>query len=180
MSNYTSNHSESVMQKITLCLLVLGCLQTLVSGDQTSTRQASPGFFQSLTSDLTPREIASVAALKAQTLKILNSRIPNFAQQVRTTKKSLETSLQYINKIIATLGIADTMSPDEAQAHSIYLEGEIRKLEEQKRLAQSAQTNLNSLTTEQIRQGIKSGQIVPEVLTNKQIEEAYGTTEEVN
>lgn len=176
MSNYTS-HGERVMPKITLCLLVLGCLQTLVSGDQTSTRQASPGFFQSLTSDLTPREIASVAALKAQTLKILNSRIPNFAQQVRTTKKSLETSLQYINKLIDTLGITDRMSLDEAQAHSVYLEGEIKKLEEQKRITQSAQTNLNSLTTEQIREAIRLGQIVPADLTEKQIEEAYGTTE---
>ena len=180
MKKYTSMHMEHVVQKIMVSLLVISCSQTLVSGDQTPTRQASPGFFQSLTSDLTPREIASVAALKAQTLKILNSRIPNFAQQVRTTKKSLETSLQYINKIIATLGIADTMSVDEAEAHSKYLENEIKKLEEQKRLAQSAETNLTSLTTEQIRQEIQSGQIVPADLTNKQIEEAYGTAEEVN
>lgn len=136
--NYTSSHSKRFMQKITLFLLILGFSRALVSSDQTVAKQPWPGLWKTLTSNLTQNEIASVAALKAQTLKTLNSLVPNFAQQVRITKKSLETSLEYINKIIGTLGIAEKMTPTEVQDHSLYLENQIKKLEEQKRIQQGA------------------------------------------
>ena len=77
---------------------------------------------------------------RTKTLHILNQIIPNFSQQIRTTKKTLETSLQYITTIIDTLEIPENMSLAEAALQVKYLENEIKKLEDKKRYCSENKT----------------------------------------
>lgn len=90
----------------------------------------------------------------------LNQVIPNFEQNIRTTKKSLETSLHYINTIMEKLKIPEQKTLAEAQFQVKHLEEEIKKLKE-KRDTEAAKPPLNQMSPEQIRAEVMSASISP-------------------
>lgn len=168
-----------VVQQVTLalCLVVMASSGNLLG----SQKQESSGWLDAMKQKFNTTGLASIAYVRKQTLKKLNEVIPNFAQNLRTTKKTLEIALHYLTTIMKKLDIPENMSLDEVNAAIAHIEAAINKLEEQKRRQHSINPqDIDSMSAEQVKAAVRSGALRATDLTSAQIEKFYGPAEEVN